>query len=74
MITLDYDAIMKDMPQTNEEWIRNASTEELAQFVLNVSEQCFFCGYKTHQNVEFTVPCKKYCRPQFMEWLKEKHE
>ena len=36
MITLDYDAIMDDVPQTEQEYLQTCNTEQLAEFLCDV--------------------------------------
>ena len=44
--------------QTNEEWIKSASTEELAEFITQIADLCFSCNHSrtlTLQNAQY--PC-----------------
>ena len=65
-------------PMTNEEWIRNASTEELAEFLFGIACICSYCGDDSHSNKEKTQKClfkAKYgCqRKDWEKWLKQPH-
>ena len=63
---------MKKREQTNEEWLRQASTEELAWFIADV---CYELQDDIWSNCEDTS-CD-YCQTDkdyWVGWLKEKHE
>ena len=53
--------------QTNEEWLRTCSTEELAEWIVHIADQCTI----SHEcNL-----CESWCdEKKVMEWLKEKHD
>ena len=53
-------------PLTNEEFIRTASTEELAEFIVGVADHCIMCKEC------FCEPC--WCdEKKVVWWLKELH-
>ena len=70
MITLDYDAIMKDMPMTNEEYIHSLNTEQLAEWI----EKMIDCDYCPAKKLCEKQLCKKQpCKKQIEMWLKQPH-
>lgn len=74
MITLDYDAIMKDMPQTNEEWFCDLSTEEKAKWLKESFDKCCKCALKQYdQRGECPFGRCRNGINEYKEWLKEKH-
>ena len=50
-------------PQTNEEWLRNASTEELAEFLAGIDNRDMF---------ESLIPVADGME-DWLKWLQEKH-
>ena len=60
MITLNYDAIMEDVPMTNEQWFCSLSTEEKAKVLRR----------KTHGNDEENERIEQ----GWVNWLKATHE
>lgn len=64
MITLDYDAIMEDVPQDNDEWLRSATTEELAGAIY----EWYSLGYTRHRLGKDLNPIT-----EVVEWLKQPH-
>ena len=52
--------------QTNEEWLRQASTEELADVLTEIACESYYDG------LDEKLPLKHNCK-HFMKWLKEKH-
>ena len=54
-------------PQTNEEWLRQASTEELADVLTEIACESYYDGLGEK------LPLKHNCK-HFMKWLKEKHD
>ena len=61
-------------PMTNEEYIRQASTEELAKFFQKITDRCFACGVKNADGTS-NEPCKeRFCSRLVFEWLKEIHK
>ena len=67
MITLDYDAIMKDMPMTNEEWFCGLSTEEKAKVFANAT-------YSTAlASMEILALGKEFEQKKWEMWLKQPH-
>ena len=68
----------KEDTTTNEQWIRRASTEELAKWIHDVQFSCNTCTlksfrwYKSHpEQCPLNVSCAK--ENGVLEWLKEKH-
>ncbi len=59
--------------ETNEEWLRQASTEELAEWIKAVIENCRDCGRSKKMFME-DCPFGKYCAYEVGDWLKEKHD
>ena len=57
-------------PMTNEEYIRSCSTEELANFLEDVTSSCYHCGMT--DDISQCAFQKHQCN--IKEWLKEKHE
>ena len=60
-----YQPIKKEM--TNEEWLRQASTEELADVLTEIACESYYDG------LDEKLPLKHNCK-HFMKWLKEIHE
>ena len=56
-------------PLTNEEYIRSCSTEELANFLEDVTSSCYHCGMT--DDISQCAFQKHQCN--IKEWLKEKH-
>lgn len=66
---------VRDNEQTNEEYIRSCSTEELAEFLHWLTLACYICGK------DGVREDKKHCifgrctgHEDIKEWLKEKHK
>ena len=57
-----------EVEQTNEEWLRQCSTEELAEFLFQHGD-CIGCP----ASKEICRECYNGCKTAFMEWLQEKH-
>ena len=53
--------------QTNEEWLRQATTEQLAEWIVHLADDCTMqheCGL-----------CNSWCdEKSVVEWLRKKHE
>ena len=59
---------------TNEEDIRQCSTEEMAKFIQKITDRCFACGVR-HADGTSNEPCKeRFCSSLVFEWLKAKRE
>ena len=68
-----------DRPQTNEEWLEQASTEEKAKFLKEISFCCNTCSpeqFEAYKNGKFKCPLKMACATAngFEEWLKEERD
>lgn len=63
----------KPKPQTNEEWLRSCSTEELREFLFYVFGQGVMFG-ETHEKVPMFPDDEVVTVSVFDWWLKEKHE
>ena len=65
MITLDYDAIMDDVPQTEQKYLQTCNTEQLAEWIYQLSvmdridQPWYFTPIRGSQKV--------------VEWLKQPH-
>ena len=61
-------------PQTNEEWIKSANTEQLAEVIGNIAKNAYQCGQngKTNKCVNRNH-CTGYCDYGWGEWLKQPH-
>ena len=60
-----------EVEQTNEEWLRSATTEELAEIVYNL----VWCSNELWERMECSgIDTKENDLKIVMEWLKEKHE
>ena len=66
MITLDYDAIMDDVPMTNEEWFCKLSTEEKAEFLVMIQMSVM------HPVKRGAVDMEKFIE-EVVEWLEQPH-
>lgn len=66
--------------RTEEEWLRNCSTEELRSFFDNVTGLCFTCGRNIDSNDKRTCRARDYgycifCNgDEFNAWLKQEHK
>ena len=63
--------------QTNEEWIRSCSTEELVEWIKTVTRHCYACGYDMARNGIQTkpkCPFQDCVQDDTERWLKEKHK
>ena len=62
-------------PQTNEEWIKSANTEQLAEVIGNIAKNAYQCGQngKTNKCVNRNH-CTGYCDYGWEEWLKQPHK
>lgn len=61
-----------EMEMTNEEWLRSATTEQLAEWLIEVTQYCFECGL----NINNCVLCpfgKCIDKDYAVEWLKQPH-
>ena len=59
--------------QTNEEWLRTATTEQLAEWLIEATQHCFECGLNVNNSV--LCPFKECIDKDYaVEWLKEKHD
>ena len=65
IVTLDYDAIMDDVPMTNEEWMRSATFEELAGSIY----EWYYLGFTRGKNGK-----KLNSVTEVVEWLKQPHK
>ena len=61
-------------PQTNEEYIRTCSTEELAEFLRDAGEICSICKYWDDTNCSEICPYGTDRKKAWEKWLKEKHK
>ena len=63
----------EEEPMTNEEWLKQCTTEQLAGWLIEVTEYCFDCGLNINNNVlcPFGKCIDKEC--DALDWLKEKH-
>ena len=61
-----WDKYGKTKPQTNEEWLRQCTTKQLAEWIAKIVD-CDCCPVK--RKFCDDNPCKI----RFVEWLKEKH-
>ena len=68
MITLDYDAIMKDMPMTNEEWFCSLPTEEKAKVFANATYSTALAP------MEILALGKEFEQKKWEMWLKQPHQ
>ena len=59
-------------PQTNEEWLRKASIEQLADWIVDITQYCFECGIDTKncRNCPFE---KCVDKGRMVKWLKQQH-
>lgn len=64
MVTLDYDAIVDDVPMTNEEYLRSCTTDELAGEIY----EWFTLGFTRGKNGK-----KLNSVTEVVEWLKKTH-
>ena len=62
----------KEEPLTNEEWLKQCTTEQLAEWLTEVTEYCFECGLNINNNV--LCPFGKCIDKEHdaVKWLKEK--
>ncbi len=58
---------------SNEEWLRQASTEELAEWIKAVIENCRDCG-RSKKIFMTDCPFGKYCAYDVIDWMKEVHK
>lgn len=82
MITLDYDAIMEDISQTNEmteqEWLQTCDTEQLAEWlndkiiICAVCDQQKSCGYFINETCHL-CPYHEGKNKSWEVWLKQPH-
>lgn len=63
-------------PQTNEEWLRTATTEELAEMLFDIYETGLNCGEWYGGGKGFCVPAgpKMLTVEDFVGWLRKKHD
>ena len=62
----------KPIKMTNEEYMRSCNTEQLAEWLVEVTQYCFECGLNTNNCV--LCPFGKCIDKGFaMEWLKQPH-
>ena len=65
--------IENDKPTTNEEWLRQANTEQLVQVIHLMTTSCYVCG-KDGVDYKRCYFHKKCTGPkEIEEWLKEPH-
>lgn len=63
-------------PMTNDEWRRTCSTEEFAEWILDVSDECFDCGKSDNGDCPFGKAqgvCTCINKDSVVEWLKQPH-
>ena len=61
-----------EMETTNEEWLRSATTEQLAEWLVDVTQHCFECSLNINNCV--LCPFKKCIDKDYaVEWLKQPH-
>ena len=61
---------------TNEEWLRQCTTEQLAEWICSVHEKCYYCGAKRISDRERCPFGDGKCRNnkhEFAMWLKQPH-
>ena len=66
--------IVPTEPQTEQEWIQTADTEQLAEVIGNIAKNAYQCGQngKTNKCVNRNH-CTGYCDYGWGEWLKQPH-
>lgn len=64
-----------DMEVTNEQWLCLLSTEEKAEWILDVSDECFDCGKSDNGDCPFgkVGVCTCVNKDSVVEWLKQPH-
>ena len=63
-------------PETNEEWLKQCDTEQLAEWIFRVREKCYYCGARQIPDREHCAFGDEFCRNnrhEFVEWLKQPH-
>lgn len=65
--------------QTNEEWLRQATTEQLAKFLHDVQFSCNTCtltSFRLYKSKTIKCPLQVSCAKEngVMEWLKQPHK
>jgi hypothetical protein len=64
-------------PMTNEEWLKQCNTEQLAEWICSVREKCYYCGAKQIPDREHCAFGDEFCRinrHEFVMWLKQPHK
>ena len=60
-------------PMTNEKWLHTLNTEQLADWLVEVTQYCYECGTDVH-NCECCPFGKCIDKGFAMEWLKQPHK
>ena len=63
-------------PMTEQEWLQTATTEQLAEWILDVSDECFDCGKSDNGDCPFGKAqgvCTCINKDSVVEWLKQPH-
>ena len=66
-----------EQEQTNEDWIKQCNTEQLADWILDVSDECFDCGKSDNGDCPFGKAqgvCTCINKDSVVEWLKQPHK
>ena len=73
--TVEHCVRFKSAEQTNEEWLRSCNTEQLAEFINDVSKKCYTCGegYTAHPAYCPLHKCLRGSVYGITEWLKQPH-
>lgn len=61
---------------TNKEWLQTANTEQLADWILDVSDECFDCGKSDNGDCPFGKAqgvCTCINKDSVVAWLKQPH-
>ena len=63
--------------KTEQEWLQTATTEQLAEWILDVSDECFDCGKSDNGDCPFGKAqgvCTCINKDSVVEWLKQPHK
>jgi len=63
-----------EIEQTNEEWLRKCSTEELAELIVNLTLLDKYRLYDRFEAAEYERGIDVGGKQEAMKWLKEKHQ
>ena len=61
-----------EVEQTNEECLRSLNTEQLAEWIVNITDYCYMCG-SNPQNYRNCPFGKCVDKEHVVEWLKQPH-